>query len=278
MWLTALSFLSQPNSTNNPRLSTLLPPAPPASSVPESESSGRRSRASSFLRSTKKSVASQQSSGHATPTAQQHEANALRHLPNAQLPDTAFAPTIPRLPHRRKRSATGPSSGRPSFARQPGTAVTSSNNSLLSGGNSSARLQPQSRASSARSFRPPELDVEPAIPNMSLRFAEESSPRQSMVSADFGGNSRFFDAVGVVRMDAFMKPSTNGGGPRGDVAPAGPSQSFASAATQRQSRRDGRRDSFNGPPDISRHRSPRRLEGDIPQSNEKSKPPVFHGF
>ena len=274
MWLTALSFLSQQTSAGNPRLSTFLPPpAPPVASVPESESSGRRSRASSFLRNTKKSV-SQQSSGHATPTAQQHEANALRQPPNPRIPDSAFAPAVPRVPHRRKRSATGPSSGRPSLRGHPGT-VASSNNSLLSAGNSSARLQSQSRASSARSFRAPEPDYERRmpVPEVSPRLTEESSDRQSLASAEFGGNNNFFDAVGVMRMDAFMKPGMDGA-PRPDVAPTGPFRNFAApagpAGPAGHDRGTGSGDSFYGPPDISRHRPfIRRLGGSSLKSQEK---------
>ena len=261
MWLTALSFLSHSSSPHNPRLSFLMADTPPAPSFHESESSGRRSRASSFLRSSKTKTASQQSSGHATPTAQQQEANILRKASNAQLPDSAYAPHVPRVPHRRKRSATGPSRGRPSIKGYSG-ANASSNNSMLSAGNSSARVQSQSRASSSRSFRAVEIEEEHPLPELEPRLAvpDDASPRQSMASAEFGGNSNFFDAVGVVRMDAFMRP-----GPSSQTT----AKSGASAA---HGQGEGSGDSFYGPPDISRHRPANNKTG------KKSRADMFSGF
>ncbi|KAI9653053.1 MAG: hypothetical protein M1831_006260 [Alyxoria varia] len=265
MWLTALSFLAH-QSPNKPTNLSFLPPAP---SVQESESSGRRSRASSFLKNAKKTNASvtqsQQSSGQATPTAQhQPEVPSLRQQPNQQVPDTAFAPTVPRVPHRRKRSNTGPSRGRSALGGGGSSALQSSNNSLLStAGTSTNRAKSQSRASSARSVHGVDVPALPALDDdaaggisptavrtpdlgdhrLTMMLEVDESCRDSTVSAEFGSNNNFFDMVGggagpgtgagtggtsgkggngnglgVVRMDAFMKPGV-AGTPRTPTAP-----------------------------------------------------------
>ena len=218
MWLTALSFLAH-QSPNKPTNLSFLPPAP---SVQESESSGRRSRASSFLKTAKKNNASvtqsQQSSGQATPTAQhQPDVPSLRQQPKQQVPDTAFAPTVPRVPHRRKRSNTGPSRGRSALSGGGSSALQSSNNSLLStAGTSTNRAKSHSRASSARSVRGVNVPALPSLhddasggisptavrtPELSdhrltMMLEVDESCRNSTVSAEFGSNHNFFDMIG----------------------------------------------------------------------------------
>ena len=260
LWLTALSFLAHQSSSKAPNLS-FLPPAP---SVHESESSGRRSRAGSFLKGNKsKMSASQQSSGQVTPTVQPADPNAFRQGATAKVPESAFAPAVPRVPHRRKRSNTGPSRTKPSVSVNP-TAVQSSNNSLFSAGNTSARVQ--SRASSSRSFRPIEQESMPSI-DIQHRLAPKStmSPRDSSVSAEFGGNSNFFDAVGMVRMDAFMKPGVSAPA-SGAVSP----RNRELAQWQGHTRQESSGDSFHGPPDIIRQR-PLRQPPPVPGAAEKTK-------
>lgn len=259
MWVKALSYIAHQSARH------LAKPLPPPSMTGATSESSTRSRASS-VRNHFRSKLSHPSSGVATPVPHQPSDPAVRRETKPPMPDSAFAPVIPRVPHSRKRSLTGPSgSSAPSRGRTNGRSnalcgypvPTAHPNSLLAG-TSSVRVQSVSGNSSRRSILAsdePALESDPPDENRIRHL--DPSPRQSE-TADFGGNTNFFDAVGVVRMSAFSTPgpaggnTVRGGGPMGRVA----SDGQVSSHMRQESSGD-----FIGPPDIGRVRRGENWKG-----------------
>ena len=272
LWLTALSYLAHQSAQGVQEFPkyAFQPPNSPTVDSSVTLSSGQ-SRASSIrnpLRSTRSKAPSRQSSGVATPVVgQQADANNRREPPKVIVPDYAFAPTVPRVPHSRKRSqsATGvmPLRGKPPMVQNnPLSAhpVTTMNSPTISiNGDHGFRFQSVSAASSRRSVKQPDEDPAVAAVAQPVHFVPERShlsprelsppPSGPRMSAEFGGNNNFFDAVGVVRMDAFSKQA--------NTRP----QSRRSQRQELQDQDHLRQDSdssFVGPPDIGRHRAMRQ--------------------
>lgn len=274
MWLTALSFLAHQSDQTIPKYQ-FNPPPPP--SIQESSVSSGRSRASSFrnpLRPGRSKNTSQQTSGQHTPVSQQFDPNIQHQQPKAQVPDTAFAPAVPRVPHCRKRSLTGPSRGKAGSLASVafrGRPPLSSNNSTTS----SACVQSVSGDSSRRDNRAQEDAT--AQPDRLRVLGQERnhdrntrlSPRQS-VGAEFGGNNSFFDAVGVMRMDAMIRE------PGLKSKESNVSQDDKNDFTKSH-RRQSSSGSFDGPPDISRSRVPQRV-GNSGLRAEQPNHETFAGF
>ena len=281
MWVTALSYVahqSTRNIQNMPKVAIQqpLPPPPSLNGAAASTGSSGRSRASSFrnhLRSGRSKVSSAQSSGVATPVVAQHpDANVRRDaFSKPTVPDSAFVPAIPRVPHSRKRSLTGPSRGRSggmSSALCGYNTPTSYHTSTLAPGNSSVRM-PSVSASSRPSMHTKHEDESVAADSdiverdtRTLKHLPDPSPRPSE-GADFGGNTNFFDAVGVVRMSAFSRTSASSRGtaPRPSIGsnypisapsaiPATRERSYSPGHTRQESS-----GSFIGPPDIDKARA-----------------------
>ncbi|KAL9049906.1 MAG: hypothetical protein Q9162_006960 [Coniocarpon cinnabarinum] len=269
LWLTALSFLSHQSAQSMQSLPKFAfqPPQSPAVESNATVSSGHSRGSSSIrnpLRTTKSKATSRQGSGAATPVVcQESEANTKREAPKVSVPNSAFAPTVPRVPHSRKRSmsATGVLSTRgrtgvtsnDALSGPPPSSLTSPAMSIHGG--SSMRFPSMSRASSRPNVKQSEVTSPTVefVPETDQRAPQELSPRPSglsKISSDFGSNSNFFDAVGVVRMDAFSRTSSSRPGTRRAVRPL-----------EQQDVDHMRQDSdssFVGPPDIGRHRSVQR--------------------
>ena len=261
LWLTALSFLAHQSVQTIQSIPkfTLQPPNSPMQDS-FTVSSGRSGASSirNALRSTKSKVSSQQSSGVATPVpGPQSEANVRRELPKINVPDYAVAPTVPRVPHSRKRSVsmTAPSSGHNVLGGYP---VGTINSPILSTAGTSSTRGPSISATSGRSFRLPE-EPSPVLPQFEFQpdgvANHDLSPRASGISgfsAEFGGNNNFFDAVGVVRMDAFSKPM--GGKADAGLGVVRTGGREGPEGWPRHGERRGSSGSFIGPPDIGKLR------------------------
>lgn len=261
VWLTALSFLALHTSYGVPDLSGL--PAPTALLEHESHAN---SRAASVrrnpIRLTRDRTRSGPSSRPATPAVA--PTNPVFHPRNidSTTRDTAFAPNVPRVPALfRNRSITNPTHGRPTAtASMRSQSINKSSNHSMLSGSSSARARSPSRPSSAQ--RPTHNgDAPNGGSGLEVRG---SSPRLSDVGADFGGNQNFFDAVGMVRMDAFVSP--------GVVLNAAPVSSKAQKAgiMQAEPIQDGAR----APPNFRQGRQLRRRTGFLTGYN-KQKREVF---
>ncbi|KAI9725390.1 MAG: hypothetical protein M1828_003240 [Chrysothrix sp. TS-e1954] len=288
LWLTALSFLAHGGATNN---ILNLPSPPPLMPFVQQESAAHsnsgRSSAASFLRVKSSKNGSQVSSGHATPVVHEMEAMVHKFGPKpSQVPDTAFAPTVPRVPHSRKRSVTGPSRSRAGFL--PGSLRSGSSSQAPTPRTGTGRSRSKSRVESSKSFKAFDTDydampmpvplpvpsINPLTQNPAPSYAPppppsqahtnnlilhpsnlqstEPTPRPSGVSVEgqFGGNSNFFDAVGVVRMSAFSKPGV-------DLALTDPATgAVVSGNAESRAGHQGKNseESFVGPPDIARSR------------------------
>lgn len=242
LWLTALSFLAHNTSGDMPNLTLMAPSSTIQSGTSDSRSG--RSRTSSILnplKSRKQNSGSMISSGMATPHTHQSQLATTLITRDDGVPDQAFAPAIPRVPHSRKRSSTGPSRGRSGFGgmsvRSSQANGLSSTTSMLSVDHYSMRAQSQSGASDGYSLREygEELDA-------GLR-SNSATPRLSVGSADFGGNNNFFDAVGVIGMDAFADP---------------PAKTKSVVIKELSHKKQDSKESFIGPPNIIKARPLRR--------------------
>lgn len=97
------------------------------------------------------------------------------------------------------------------------------------------------------------------------------TPRQS-VGADFGGNNSFFDAVGVMRMDAIIRgPDVS----KTKTGKAGKDDQEEEA--QGHHRKSSSGSSFHGPPDIARTRPLRRVPQNL-RAERGVKDEPFVGF
>lgn len=117
----------------------------------------------------------------------------------------------------------------------------------------------------------------------------ELSPRQSIMGADFGGNNSFFDAVGVMRMDAIIRAPDGGAsagtgsknnrsGKEGNKTEQQPATATGDAGGHH--RHDSSGSSFQGPPDISKTRPLRRIgnNGGLRAERERARDEPFAGF
>ncbi|KAF2876355.1 meiotic cell cortex C-terminal pleckstrin homology-domain-containing protein [Massariosphaeria phaeospora] len=186
LWLTALSFLAH-SSTPIPELGPMPPPPPPPLPIEEiaPRTAGptlRRSHVRDSVRLAK---------DRANPVAQRYASRAepmpdlpLRHY-DKPVPDSASPPVVPRGPyHGRKRSSTGPSAPPPSvsyrsFSHQHVPSLYSSGSSDM------YNLMTPSVPSSV--YNPHSVIA-------STRTSEASTSTRQ----------HFFDAMGTVRMEAFI--------------------------------------------------------------------------
>jgi len=259
VWLTALSFLAHHTSHGVPDLTGL--PAP--TSLQENDSH-TNSRATSVrrnpMRLTRDKPLSRPSSRSATPT--MAPTNLVSYPRNnvSTAQDTAFAPHVPSVPtFSRNRSITNPTRGRPtatSSVRSQSMNV-SSNHSMLSASSSTrARSPPRPPSAQKQGHNIEALHVENSLQ------VRESSPRPSDVSAEFGGNQNFFDAVGMVRMDAFVNP-----GFMLNTAPVGAKAKTGRGLSQAESSQDGAR----APPNFRQGRQLRRKTGFLSGFNKQQR-------
>lgn len=205
LWLTALSFLAH-SGAPIPELAP-FPPAPPQMEDTSHKPVGatlRRSHVRDSVRLAK---------GRANPASKRHAAK-LEPVPDLTLEepddeDFADYPTIPRGPyhghgHGRKRSSTGPEAPPPSvpfrsFSSQAVPSVFSSHS------NSSDKYNMQPTHSGPSSLHKPQSGP------TSTRTSEASNAtRQQFFD---------FDAMGTVRMEAFIDNSLNGGERPGALSP-----------------------------------------------------------
>jgi len=265
VWLTALSFLAHHTSHGVPDLTGLPAPTP----LQENDSHSN-SRAASVrrnpMRLTRDKTRSGPSSRSATPTmaTTNPESHPRNNVSNTQ--DTAFAPHVPRVPTlSRNRSITNPTRGRPaatSSVRSQSMNV-SSNHSMLSASSSTrARSPPRPSSAQKQGHNSEALNVENSLQ------VRDSSPRPSDLSAEFGGNQNFFDAVGMVRIDAFVNP-----GFMLNPAPVGPKAKTGRELTQAESGQDGAR----APPNFRQGRQLRRKTGFLTGFNKQQRE-VFGEF
>ncbi|PSN64602.1 hypothetical protein BS50DRAFT_611861 [Corynespora cassiicola Philippines] len=181
LWLTALSFLAH-SSSPIPELGPVPPAPPPVEELPQRSTGAtlRRSHVRDSVRLAK---------GKANPVMQRYQS---QHEPMPELPslaqyerpvpDSADPPSIPRGPHHghgRKRSSTGPGAPPPSVPYRSFSAQQVP--SLYSSGSSD--MYP--------SMQPPAIT--------STRTSEASTSTRQ----------HFFDAMGTVRMEAFIDSAMN---------------------------------------------------------------------
>lgn len=266
LWLTALSFLAHHSDKNVSKYNFQQDP-----SLQESVAS-----TSGPSRPSKSKGNSEKGSGHETPVAP--NAHPPRTTSRAPIADSAFAPAIPRLPHSRKRSSTNPSSNRAGGGLFSSlSSAHASTCRLTVNGNSSSRVQSIGRSASQRT--PKTHDEDPAVTEQRGREGSrldryarsDASPGPSVnsASAEFGGNENFFDAVGVVKLDAFVRPT----GSTPATASAAPTAKTSMSNDQRPDWNSHRRHessgTFIGPPDISKTR-PIRRAGTLRSGKEMS--------
>ncbi|KAF2007705.1 hypothetical protein P154DRAFT_1025 [Amniculicola lignicola CBS 123094] len=184
LWLTALSFLAH-SSSPIPDLNS-MPPVP----LPEEELPHRASHATLRRSHVRDSV--RLAKDKANPAAARYNTSRAEPMPDyysrpqadRPVPDAASPPIIPRGPyHGRKRSSTGPSAPPPSvpfrsFSHQQVP-------SMYSTGSSDMHMQPPSVPSSV--YNPHSVIT-------STRTSEASTSTRQ----------HFFDAMGTVRMEAFI--------------------------------------------------------------------------
>jgi Meiotic cell cortex C-terminal pleckstrin homology len=185
LWLTALSFLAH-STQGIPELGA-LPPVPPQEELPPRHPGAtlRRAQIRDSVRLAKDKalpVNQRQNAPRADPIHEWYGESQF----DRPIADAADAPSIPRIGHGRKRSSTGPRVPPPSAAFR-----SFSHNqvpSMYSAGSSDIYGQPPSVPSSV---------YNPASVITSARTSEASSPARY----------NFFDAVGTVRMEAFVEPT-----------------------------------------------------------------------
>ncbi|KAJ9648788.1 hypothetical protein H2199_000701 [Coniosporium tulheliwenetii] len=224
LWLTALSFLA--HSSVSPPVLASLPVVVPQPPEDTSRSQAPTLRRGNFGNSgripTPKPSAPplrQQYSSPAAPSRENPDTSLLNHA--EPIPDSAEPPVVPRYGggslHGRKRSSTGPRLPPPpgsTFRSFSHTAVPSI--STFSTGSSNTPSNPSSVYNS----------------NLSGRTSEASSSNRR--------SQNFFDAVGLVRMDAFIEPMLSEEAVHGPRSPAiGHHGSGGGAVTPRISRRRG---------------------------------------
>jgi hypothetical protein len=244
LWLTALSFLS--NSTLGMNDISHLPSLPP----PPQEVQASRSQSNTMLRRNPIRDSIRIAKGKSRPVPSgasiQPPTPAIQELSYQKAHDdpigaAAQPPTVPRFSthsnHTRKRSNTGPrqkSSAFKAFSQHP---MPSANASV--GTFASSEIQANSHA------------LHSGQSSVSIRTSEASGPA-GVVS------SNFFDAVGTMRMEAFVHSSPLFEFHEGDEY-VGPSSS-KSRTTKRRSGRDmpwqGRSYAANGSMEFSRGEDP----------------------
>ncbi|OCK79218.1 hypothetical protein K432DRAFT_300343 [Lepidopterella palustris CBS 459.81] len=211
LWLTALSFLAH-SASGIPELGPIPPIPPPVEELPPRNPAAtlRRAQIRDSVRLAKdKALPPNQRQNASRPTDPIHEWYGESHF-DRPIADAADAPNIPRVGyHGRKRSSTGPRVPPPSvayrsFSHNPVPSMYSTGSSDLFG-------QPPSVPSSV---------YNPNGVTPSTRTSEASS----------SARHNFFDAVGTVRMEAFVEPIVS------DEAAFGPA---AAGARPRPGRRRG---------------------------------------
>ena len=201
LWMTALSFLSQsgqlPTQIPQPPSKDAVPPVPPVPAIPSTSIDGvpiKRHRSPSFGRSTVRDsirLAKGKRPDHLVKVQSQPDQPYATDM--AGVEDVADFPAVPRLyvtttRHSRKRSNTQPGLAQPmnNFRSFSSSAVPSSASSALRQGTST----------DGSSFRP----------SVSTKYG--GSARDSIASPD---RPNFFEAVGTVRMEAFVDPNVRDG-------------------------------------------------------------------
>lgn len=268
LWLNALSFLAHQSNTSDSDndLHFPLETMPPAPSPAESKLPSARDSIRGPLASMRTSIGRQssRSSGQATPTLARRESFVRQHQHQRQdsdIPDAAFAPTVPRVPiHSRKRSVTNPTRSRPTLGGlslpSPTALGFSSNASMLSAASSSLRGTHSYSGASSMGQEHSHAEVDETVDWTTLPNNGHVA-RGSKESAEFGGNTNFFDAGGLFRMQAFVSPGVLVGTSRPKQQSYGPTPSQPMHGNG-----EGSKDSFIGPPPIGRQGpKPRRFFG-----------------
>lgn len=198
LWMTALRFLAQSSAqlpNQIPPLPTAKPPMPPMPPVPTAELDGvpiKRYRSPSFGRSNVRdsirlTKGKKPDLQKASSQPDEPYGSDLADTEAGARNDSADFPAVPRLyistaRHQRQRSNTNPGvNGVRSFSS---SAVTSSSTS-----------NPQQRSTNPSSFRP--------------SISTKSGSRRESLASPLQQN--FFEAVGTVRMEAFVDPNVRDG-------------------------------------------------------------------
>ena len=203
LWMTALSFLAQSGRLPSqiPPLPSQVPPVPPLARPPVPESVPiKRNRSPSFGRATvRDSIRLAKGKRPELPKSNSQLDNtgrthAMMALEGSSKNDSADFPAVPRLyistsRHQRKRSNTSPRlpaplSGLRSFSSSAIPSTASS--ALQPGSNNGSYSRPQLPSASSKSGSRRESMASPVQPN-------------------------FFEAVGTVRMEAFVDPNVRDG-------------------------------------------------------------------
>lgn len=200
LWITALSFLAQSNSSHT--LPAQMPRAPadptppiPALYAPTPSSFGRATvRDSVHVAQARRRPELLQSASHPT------TATTTRGSNDIDEDEGAAFPTIPRLyisttRHQRKRSNTGTSIASPRLPLPQ--QLRSFSSSALTSSNTS-RLQASSSSNTSRFHAP-----------SSSSNSNKHGPGGSSLASPV--NANFFEAIGTVRMEAFVDPNVRDG-------------------------------------------------------------------
>jgi len=224
-WLTALSFLAH-SPLMAPGLADLpLPPRPP----PEADFvSGRRpSLDRTRIRDSVRIAKDKARPQPGTRLAQLHEAGPVRAppLPPALDPDPisdcAEPPNVPRFAHGRKRSLTGPRAGAPAALRRlayeaptaafPGSAGAPPGPPLAASPYASSLEYGSPTFGAAASVGGGGSgSAAPSVYAPSRSQSATGSLRNSEASTNGAARRNFFDAVGTMRMEAFIEEGNEG--------------------------------------------------------------------
>lgn len=222
LWMTALSFLAQSGRLPSqipsapPAVQKTQPPPVPALPAEGAQGAAKRHRSPSFGRATvrdsiriAKGKRPDFRPAHSNPDHHHHQPRTNPNAPSSPAePPGADFPAVPRLyssttRHQRKRSNTSPRLPQPlngafrSFSSHAGVPSTSTSSGYTAGGseNNTNRL-------AAGTFS------RPSASSKSGSGASASARGSSLASPD---RPNFFEAVGTVRMEAFVDPNVRDG-------------------------------------------------------------------